>query len=197
MARTPPRLAPWPEPLAVPHDAERPFHFLSTGFGNDRRTLANNRPLQTFELTRYRHPAPLAIAASSAIIAAPSSVNRAAVSSSCRNRASCQSRRSNTASRAVPQESIPAAHAPVCAAAPPVVTPTASGTKLWFEYCLFIQTWIPPNTRLPLVWFQIARSGAFYFAFPYPAACPRFGQYAPKTSRTGSAVSPYRPGRRG
>jgi hypothetical protein len=41
MARTPPRSAPWPEPLAVPHDAERPFHFLSAGFGNDRRTVAN------------------------------------------------------------------------------------------------------------------------------------------------------------
>jgi hypothetical protein len=28
----------------------------------------------------------------------------------------------------------------------------------------------------------------FLFAFPHPVACPRFGQYAPKTSRTGSAV---------
>jgi hypothetical protein len=100
MARTPPRSAPWPEPLVVPHDAERPFRFLGPGFGNDRRTLANNRPLQTFELIHYRHPAPLVIAASSAMIAAPSSVNRAAVSRSRRNRASCQSRRSNTASRA-------------------------------------------------------------------------------------------------
>jgi len=46
-------------------------------------------------------PQLLAIAASSAMIAAPSSVNHAAVSSSRRNRASCQSRRRNTASRAV------------------------------------------------------------------------------------------------
>jgi hypothetical protein len=39
---------------------------------------------------------------------------------------------------------------------------------------------------LPLVWFQIARSGAFYFAFPHPAARPKFDQYAPKTSSKGS-----------
>src|SRR5208337_4727016 len=32
-------------------------------------------PLQTFELTHYRHPAPLAFAASSAMIAASSSIN--------------------------------------------------------------------------------------------------------------------------
>ena len=37
--------------------------------------------------------------------------------------------------------------------------------QAWLECCLFIQTWIPPNTRLPLVWFQIARSGAFYLHF--------------------------------
>ena len=38
----------------------------------------------------YRHPTPLAIAASSAMIAAPSSANRALRSRSRRNRASCQ-----------------------------------------------------------------------------------------------------------
>ncbi len=52
-------------------------------------------------LIHYRHPALLVIVASSAMIAAASSVNRAAVSSSRRNSASCQSRWSNTASRAV------------------------------------------------------------------------------------------------
>jgi hypothetical protein len=45
-------------------------------------------------VTHYRQPAPPAIAAREAMIAAPSSVNRAAVSSSRCNRASCQSRRS-------------------------------------------------------------------------------------------------------
>ena len=57
-----------------------------------------------------------------------------------------------------------ATHEPVCAAA----RPDHSGRvrhQAWFEYCLFIQTWIPPNTRLPLVRFQIARSGAFYLHF--------------------------------
>ena len=46
----------------------------------------------------YRHPTPLAIAASSAMIAAPSSVNRALRSRSRRNRAIASTRRSNTAS---------------------------------------------------------------------------------------------------
>ena len=37
--------------------------------------------------------------------------------------------------------------APVCTAAPPVVTPAAARRRAWLECCLFIRTWIPPNTR--------------------------------------------------
>ena len=134
-------------------------------------------------------PAPPAIAASSAMIATPSSANRAAVSSSRRNRASCQSRRSNTASRATAAE-LNACRSRACFRRRPARGHSGRVRhQAWLACCLFIQTWIPPNTRLPLVWFQIARSGAFYFAFPHPAACPRFDQYAPKTSRKGSSCT--------
>jgi len=36
---------------------------------------------------------------------------------------------------------------------------------------------------------QDTRSGAFYFAFPHPAACPRFDQFALKTSGRGTEAS--------
>jgi len=74
-------------------------------------------------------------------------------------------------------------------AASPVVTPAAFGTKSGSNIAYLSRLGFL-RTRLPLVWFQIAGSGAFYFAFPHPTACPRFDQYAPKTSRKGSAVSP-------
>ena len=37
--------------------------------------------------------------------------------------------------------------------------------QAWLKCCLFIQTWIPPNTRRPWSGFQIARSGAFNLHF--------------------------------
>jgi hypothetical protein len=98
----------------------------------------------------------------------PSSMNRAAVSRSRRN------------------PMLPA-RGPVCAAAPPVVTPDASGTKLGSNVAYLSRLGFL-RIRLPLVWCQIAGSGAFYFAFLHPAACPRFDQYAPKTSRKGLAL---------
>ena len=59
--------------------------------------IAALHPLRKFKLTRYRHPAPTAIAANSASIAAPSPAKRAAVSRSVRRRVICHSRRSSAA----------------------------------------------------------------------------------------------------
>ena len=73
-------------------------------------------------------------------------------------------------------------------AASPMVTPAAFGTKSGSNIAYLSKLGFL-RTRLPLVWFQIAGSGAFYFAFPHPAACPRFDQYAPKTARKGSPLS--------
>ncbi len=64
-----------------------------------------------------------------------------------------------------PQRPTLPAHGPVCAAAPPVVTPAASGTKLGSNVAYLSRRGFLRTHALPLVWFQIARSGAFSLHF--------------------------------
>ena len=112
-----------------------------------------------------------------------------------RNRASCQSRRSNTASRAAGTKSMLAAHEPVCTAATPVVTtPAAFGTKLGSNVAYLSRRGFLRTHALPLLWFQIARSGAFYLYFRIR---PRVSNLTNMRPKRPGRVSPYRPGRRG
>jgi len=133
-------------------------------------------------------PAPPAIAASSAMIAAPSSVNRAAVSRSRRNRASCQSRRSNTASRAVATR-INACHSRACLRRrPPGSLRPRSAPSLVRILLIYPDVDSSEHTPAPGP-VPDRQIRGFLFAFPHPAACPRFDQYAPKTSRKGSSCT--------
>jgi len=72
--------------------------------------------------------------------------------------------------------------------------------QAWLEYCLFLQTWIPPQACDSRPWSGPGhRTSGFLFCISsvtHPAACPRFGQYAPRTATKGSAIQ-SRPGRRG
>ncbi len=73
--------------------------------------------------------------------------------------------------------------------------------QTWLEYCLFLQTWIPPQACDSCPWSGPGhRTRGFLFcisSLTHPAACPRFSQYAPRTATKGSAVIQNRPGRRG
>ncbi len=64
--------------------------------------------------------------------------------------------------------------------------------QAWLEYCLFLQTWIPPQACDSRPWSGTGhRTRGFLFfisSLPHPAACPRFGQYAPRTATQGPAV---------
>ena len=64
--------------------------------------------------------------------------------------------------------------------------------QTWLEYCLFSQTWIPPQACDSCPWSGPRhRTRGFLFcisSLTHPAACPRFGQYAPRTATKGSAV---------
>jgi hypothetical protein len=64
--------------------------------------------------------------------------------------------------------------------------------QVWPEYCLFLQTWIPPQACDSRPWSGPGhRTRGFLFcisSLTHPAACPRFGQYAPRTATKGSAV---------
>ncbi len=106
-----------------------------------------------------------------------------------RNRASCQSRRSNTASRAA------CTRVNACRSRACLHRRHARGHhsgrvrhQTWLKCCLFIQTWIPPNTRPAPALVPDRQIRGFLFVFPHPAACLKFDQYAPKTSRKGVTI---------
>jgi hypothetical protein len=73
--------------------------------------------------------------------------------------------------------------------------------QVWPEYCLFLQTWIPPQACDSRPWSGPGhRTRGFLFcisSLTHPAACPRFDQYAPRTATKGSAAIQNRSGRRG
>jgi hypothetical protein len=69
--------------------------------------------------------------------------------------------------------------------------------QAWLEYCLFIQTWIPPQACDSCPWSGPGhRTRGFLFcisSLTHPAACPRFSQYAPRTATKGPAVLLQKP----
>jgi hypothetical protein len=69
--------------------------------------------------------------------------------------------------------------------------------QAWLEYCLFMQTWIPPQACDSCPWSGPGhRTRGFLFCISsvtHPAACPRFGQYAHRTATKGPAVIQNRP----
>ena len=64
--------------------------------------------------------------------------------------------------------------------------------QAWLEYCLFIQTWIPPQACDSRPWSGPGhRTRGFLFCISFlthPAACPRFSQHAPRTATKGPTV---------
>jgi hypothetical protein len=83
-----------------------------------------------------------------------------------------------------------AAHGSGCAATPPVVTPAPFGTKLGSNVLIYPDVDSSEHTAAPgLVPDRQIRG--FLFAFPHPAACPRFDQYALEMSRKGSPYLPH------
>jgi len=70
---------------------------------------------------------------------------------------------------------------------PAVITPAAFGTKLGSNVAYLSRRGFLRTHGCPWSGSRSPDQG-FLFTVPRPAACPRFDQYAPKTSRKGSAL---------